>query len=166
MKYQYYYPEKPVRVHLHYLYFTITSYMYSAYMYVLCKGCNGATKLVVRELNLFTILVVRELNLFTKLVVRELNLFRPQNSKSERKRKKISDSDRLFSRSSVTSHLVRNAYVYKCVIIRRFSRSYPWPSGCILHLWHDVCCRVVVQSHCAHIFSSIKRFIKSTSHLT
>ena len=32
---------------------------------------------------------------------------RSQSSKNERKRKKISDSDRLFSRSSVTSHLVR-----------------------------------------------------------
>ena len=32
---------------------------------------------------------------------------RPQSSKNERKRKKISDSDRLFSRSSVTSHMVR-----------------------------------------------------------
>lgn len=32
---------------------------------------------------------------------------RSQSSKNERKRKKISDSERLFSRSSVTSHLVR-----------------------------------------------------------
>ena len=34
-------------------------------------------------------------------------LGRSQSSKNERKRKKISDSERLFSRSSVTSHLVR-----------------------------------------------------------
>lgn len=33
-------------------------------------------------------------------------IYRTQSSKNERKRKKISDSDRLFSRSSVTSHLV------------------------------------------------------------
>ena len=40
-----------------------------------------------------------------------LSCFRSQSSKNERKRKKISDSDRLFSRSSVTSHLVREGKI-------------------------------------------------------